>query len=66
MYNVVKLWLVLGHRHESGPFYFKPDSDTKKTLSRIAFQNTGKWSRYESRRRIFDRRIPYIYTLSLK
>jgi len=47
----------------TGPFYFKPDSDTKKTPSRPASQNTGKWSRDESRRRIYARRIPYVYTL---
>jgi len=35
----------------------------KEFLSRPASQNTGKRSRDESRRRIYARRIPYVYTL---
>jgi len=35
-------------------------------LSRPASQNMRKRSRDESRRRIYARKIPYIYTLSLK
>ena len=35
------------------------------TLSRPASQNTREWGRDESRRRIYTRKIPHVYTLSL-
>ena len=45
---------------------FQTGSDSKKTPSRPSFQNTGKRSRDESRRRIYARKIPHAYMLSLK
>ena len=39
---------------------------TQSSLSRPASQNTLKRSRDESRRRIYARKIPYVYMLSLK
>ena len=44
----------------------KPGSDTKKTLSRPAYQNTMERRRNESQRHIYARKIPHVYTLSLK
>jgi len=41
----------------------KPGSDTKKTLSRPASQNTRERGRDEGRRRIYARKIPHVYTL---
>ena len=64
------VWLVMGL------FGFKEVGESEKVgsvishfrcpLSRPASQNSWKQSRDESRRRIYARKIPHVYTLSLK